>query len=192
MRLFQNSGVMRAYRPRLWAMSRDNSTFSGQLHAFMADRFGALHHLLPVIDGSPDAFYTNGDDERLQRAWARENGLSAKTPLEEILLAQIEAHRTDVFYNPDPVRYPSSFVRRLPASVKRKIAWRAAPSGQLRLRRLRSHRVQFPVHPEILPRPGMAVRILLPGPRSGNGRLCCKPGTADRCSVRRRIHPASS
>ena len=52
----------------------------------------------------------------------------ASRTLEVILLAQIEHHGTEVFYNLDPVRYPSAFVRQLPGCVKRSIAWRAAPS----------------------------------------------------------------
>ena len=77
----------------------------------------------------PSAFFTNGDDEVLQRQWARENGLPANAALESILLAQIEHQRTEVFYNIDPISFPGAFTRRLPASVKACIAWRAAPSG---------------------------------------------------------------
>jgi hypothetical protein len=64
----------------------------------------------------------------LQRHWARENGIPGNPTLEDILLAQIEQHRTEVFYNMDPVRYPSAFVRRLPGCVKKTLCWRAAPS----------------------------------------------------------------
>jgi len=84
--------------------------------------------LKPVLDGEEVAFFTNGDDEIMQRAWAREAGLPPSVSLEEILLAQIEAHRTEVFYNLDPMRYGSDFIRRLPGCVKKSIAWRAAPS----------------------------------------------------------------
>jgi Glycosyl transferases group 1 len=129
MRLFHNSGIMRTYVPRLRRLTHGLSGFADQRRAFLSDRFGAMHFLKPVLDGHPDAFFTNGDDEVLQRSWARENGLKANLPLDQILLHQIEAHRTEVFYNHDPVRYPSSFVARLPSCVKRKIAWRAAPSG---------------------------------------------------------------
>ncbi|WP_292582104.1 glycosyltransferase [Mesorhizobium sp. 65-26] len=83
--------------------------------------------LLPILAHAPEAFFTNGDDERLQRAWAREKGLGDDKSLSDILLAQIEDHRTDVFYNLDPFRYGADFVRRLPGHVKRKFAWRAAP-----------------------------------------------------------------
>jgi hypothetical protein len=55
-------------------------------------------------------------------------GMSTKVGLADILLAQIEFHGTEVFYNLDPMRYGSDFVRRLPGSVKKTVAWRAAPS----------------------------------------------------------------
>ena len=97
---------------------------------FLDDRFGALHFLQPVLDGGADTFFTNGDDNILQRQWARENGIRAGASLEDILIAQIEHHRTEVFYNLDPVRYPSTFVRKLPGCVRKTLCWRAAPSGQ--------------------------------------------------------------
>ena len=128
MRLFQNSGVYPAYLPRLRELTRNCTSFDAQVSVFLADRFGAAHFLQPVLKRDPSAFFTNGDDEVLQRQWARENGLPANAAIETILLAQIEHHRADVFYNIDPMRYPSRFVARLPACVKRKIAWRAAPS----------------------------------------------------------------
>ena len=55
--------------------------------------------------------------------------MSGTPTLEVILLAQIEHHRTEVFYNLDPVRYPSAFVAKLPGCVKKTFCWRAAPSG---------------------------------------------------------------
>lgn len=97
--------------------------------AFLDDRFGASHFLKPVLDGDPDAFFANGDDPLSQRQWARENGLPKNADLSTILLAQIEAHRTEIFYCLDPVRYGNAFLKRLPGSVKKTIAWRAAPSA---------------------------------------------------------------
>jgi hypothetical protein len=128
MRLFQNSGLYPSYLSYLNRLARDAASFAARLRIFMEDRFGALHVLQPVLDGAPEAFFTNADDEVLQRLWARENGLPAKAPPEDILLAQIEQHRTEVFYNSDPIRYPSSFVRRLPGSVRTALCWRAVPS----------------------------------------------------------------
>lgn len=127
MRLFQNSGIAPSYRPRLAGLVAGIGEFEQQKEAFLNDRYGAAHMLLPVLNRRPEAFFTNGDDESLQRAWARKNGMTEDAPLADILLAQIEHHKTDVFYNLDPFRYDAAFVRRLPGHVKRKIAWRAAP-----------------------------------------------------------------
>jgi len=80
------------------------------------------------LDKRQDVFFTNADDEHGQRMWARQHGLKCQATLEEILLAQIEAHQSEVFYNLDPVRFPSSFLAKLPGCVKKSIAWRAAPS----------------------------------------------------------------
>ncbi|QOZ27263.1 glycosyltransferase [Bradyrhizobium sp. CCBAU 51753] len=129
MRLFQNSGLYPSYLPRLNQLAANATRFEARRDVFLHDRFGAPHFLKPVLEGSPDAFFTNGDDEVLQRQWARAQGMSGTPTSEAILLAQIEHHRTEVFYNLDPVRYPSAFVARLPACVKTTLAWRAAPSG---------------------------------------------------------------
>jgi len=128
MRLFQNSGVYPSYLSHFNHFAKGLNTFEERLDAFIADRFGALHFLEPVLDRSGDAFFTNADDEILQRFWARENGIH-NASFEEILLAQIEHHRTEVFYNLDPVRFPSAFVRKLPGCVRKTLCWRAAPSG---------------------------------------------------------------
>src|SRR5437879_1760292 len=129
MRLFQNSGLYPSYLRRLNQLASGARSFDERRRIFLADRFGALHFLKPVLEGDPGAFFTNGDDEILQRHWAREEGMPGKPSLERILLAQIESHRTEVFYNLDPVRYPSSFVRKLPGCVRTTLCWRAAPSG---------------------------------------------------------------
>ena len=128
MRLFQNSAVYPGYRVRLAQLTRHCVGFAAHVGAFLDDRFGAPHFLLPVLAREPSAFFTNGDDEALQRLWAAGHGLARDASLEAILLAQIEQHRTEVFYNMDPLRYGSAFVRQLPGCVKRRIAWRAAPS----------------------------------------------------------------
>jgi Glycosyl transferases group 1 len=128
MRLFQNSGVYSTYLPRLNQLAAGKLTFRERLVAFLQDRYSASHFLEPVLSGDESAFFTNGNDIVLQNMWAAENGMPAKSSQESILLAQIEYHRADVFYNLDPMRFQSAFVRRLPSCVKHSIAWRAAPS----------------------------------------------------------------
>ncbi len=131
MRVFQTSAYYVSYAPRLRQLATDATTFNQQLQIFFDDRYGASHMLLPVSRVDPDAFYTNWDDEILQRAWAKEAGLPNKVSLHDILLAQIEQHRTEVFYSLDPIRLSNSFLERLPGCVKRTIAWRAAPSSNV-------------------------------------------------------------
>lgn len=128
MRLFQNSGLYPSYRQHFDRLHGTRREFNARLQALLSDCYGAPHYLLPVLQGDPDAFFTYGDDEALQRAWARANDLPQKMSLTDILLAQIEAHRTEVFYNLDPMRYGSEFVRRLPGCVRKSLCWRAAPS----------------------------------------------------------------
>ena len=132
MRLFQNSGVHSSYLERLNQLSPRDSGFAARRRQLLNDRFGALHFLKPVLDGDCEAFFTNGDDRILQQAWAREHGVRGGN-LADILLAQIEDHRTEIFYNTDPTRYDSSFVRRLPGCVRKTICWRAIPSDSVDL-----------------------------------------------------------
>jgi hypothetical protein len=129
MRPFQNSGLYPSYLRYFDRLAAGAVRYDDRLCLFLNDRFGALHFLQPVLDGSPDAFFTNGDDKTLQKYWAREHGMPSSSALEDILIAQIEQHRAEVFYNMDPIRYGNAFVRRLPGCVKKTVCWRAAPSG---------------------------------------------------------------
>jgi hypothetical protein len=117
---------MASYKSHLATLCKGSEGFAARRSVFLNHRYGASHILKPVLDGDVSAFFTNGDDETLQQAWAQENGLKSRK-LDDILLAQIEAHRTEVFYNLDPLRYDGVFLQRLPGHVRRKIAWRAAP-----------------------------------------------------------------
>ncbi len=128
-RFFQAAGFGSYYLDEFNKRYTDvGSSFEGRRQMLLYDRYGASHILKPVYDQSPNAFFTVCDDTVLQTMWAQEHGLKT-TNLADILLAQIEEHCTEVFYNIHPIGFPSSFVERLPAGVKSKIAWRAAPSG---------------------------------------------------------------
>lgn len=128
MRVFQNSGIYKSYRSRLEGLTRHSKSFGEAIQGFLGDRYGIAHILKPILDNDPNVFFTNGDNEHAQCLWASGQGIKAETPLDEILLAQIEHHRTEVFYNCDPMRYGDSFLKRLPGTVQRTVAWRAAPS----------------------------------------------------------------
>jgi hypothetical protein len=126
-RLFQNCRYYPSLRPKFRELTRGVSTFAGHISAFLGYRQNAAHILLPIDQRSECAFLTNGDDVEVQKMWAREHGLDDRSSLEDILKAQIEEHRTEVFYNMDPTGWKSEFVRSLPGCVKHTIAWHASP-----------------------------------------------------------------
>jgi Glycosyl transferases group 1 len=129
LRLFQNIGLYSAYVPRIKKIWGDSTDFAEMINSVVEDRFGGVHYLKPVIDGSCPTFFVAGDNQQLQKQWAVENGLPSAATLEDILITQIEHHRTEIFYNMDPVRFGNDFLKRLPGCVKKSIAWRAAPSS---------------------------------------------------------------
>jgi len=98
----------------------------------------------------------------LQGQWARENGLRSDASLESILLAQIEHHRAEVFYNLDPVRYSSAFIRKLPGSVRKTFCWRAAPSGNADLSAYDAVLGNFPSILEAWRRKGCRAELFFP------------------------------
>jgi hypothetical protein len=126
-RLFQNARYYPSLRPRIRELIKGCSTFAGQINAILNFREAAAHILLPVEQRAEWAFFTNGDDEAVQRVWAREHGLRPRASLGDILKAQIEEHRADVFYNLDATGWDASFIKSLPGCVRSVIAWHAAP-----------------------------------------------------------------
>ncbi|MDO9561757.1 MAG: glycosyltransferase [Bradyrhizobium sp.] len=127
MRLFQNSRYYPSLRPRIRELTENFPTFAGQIDAFLNFRDAAAHILLPVDQRAEWAFFTNGDDEDIQRVWAREHGLSSRASLSDILKAQVEDHRADVIYNLDATGWEADFIKSLPGCVKSVIAWHAVP-----------------------------------------------------------------
>jgi len=130
MRLFQSSSCGSSYLKYFnsKAAISHNVAFANRRKTLLADRCEATHILKPVYDGADSTFFTVCDDTILQLAWAREKQFPS-TDLDEILLAQIEEHKADVFYQLDPIRYSSSFLRRLPGCVKKTIGWYASVPG---------------------------------------------------------------
>jgi len=129
MRVFQNIGLYPNYLPKLYSVWAYANSYQEMKDQLIADRFGGVHYLLPVIEKNSECFFTAGDNERLQKKWAVENGLSETSNLNSILYAQIEEHKSEIFYNMDPVRFDDRFLQKLPGCIRRTIAWRAAPSG---------------------------------------------------------------
>jgi hypothetical protein len=100
-RLFQNCRYYPSVRPRYRELARGQTTFAGHIDAFLQFRQNAIHILSPIEEHAEWAFFTNGDDIEVQRLWAREQGLPARTSMEDI--------------------------RSLPGCLKAVIAWHAAP-----------------------------------------------------------------
>ena len=110
MRLFQNARYYPSLRPRIRELTKHSPTFADKITAFLNFRELAAHILLPVDQRAEWAFFTNGDDADIQRVWAREHGMKSRASLDEILRAQIEEHRADVFYNLDATGWEGDFI----------------------------------------------------------------------------------
>ena len=190
MRLFQNSALAPSYLARLNQLVPKASGFEQRRRIFLDDRFGALHFLQPVLDGDADAFFTNGNDEILQRQWARENGMRAETSLEDILLAQIEHHRTEVFYNLDPVALPQQVHPQAAGMRQEDTVLAGGAVGAGGFDGLWRGAGEFSFDPGFLAPQGLPGRIVLSRDRSPDERVW-PWRAADRCAVCRRLFAAS-
>jgi Glycosyl transferases group 1 len=134
MRLFQEIFVRPAYEVHLDKLCSRHPTFAERQQALLYDGYNSVHLLQPVITGAPDAFLSSYLDSKLLRAWATENGLRADTPRDDILLAQVEQARAEVFYSHTPHLLGPQFLRRLPGCVRKRVCWQAppAPPGDLK------------------------------------------------------------
>ena len=130
MRVFQNCSAGLRYAG-LDQSAQRGMTFRQRIARVHELGFDAVSTLGPALTGDERVFYTLGDNVDLQRAWAREKGLPEGASAEDILLAQIEEHRSEVFYNMDLDHFDGRFATRLPSSVKAKIAWHAVPPGAI-------------------------------------------------------------
>ena len=110
MRMFQNGETPPSYRKRVKKLTANAATFEATRQVLLDDRFATAHFLKPILDGVESAFFADGDAEYNQRLWAHENGLAQTFNLDQILLAQVEDHRTEVFYNLDPMRFVDDFI----------------------------------------------------------------------------------
>lgn len=80
----------------------DNSSFAEIHDCLLKDGYASVYRLIPSEARPEDAvFFTVWNYARLQRAWARENGLDLDD-LDMIRLAQIESWHPDVVYDMSP------------------------------------------------------------------------------------------
>jgi hypothetical protein len=127
MRLFQNANAYAASFAQIRNRQKGLDSFAAEMAAFLYERLSAVHLLAPVLESDASTFLTFGNETTLQRRWAKENGLRKLSSNDDILLAQLEAHRTEIFYDLAPNLHGPQFVKRLPGCIKSKIAWYAAP-----------------------------------------------------------------
>ena len=144
MRLFQFLSCYPAYH-RYFAQKYPEAAtlrYAERLKTLIDDRCAGLHTLEPILLSNPDTIIAYADDFVSQSRWALEHGIR-RTDLDDILLAQIEEHRAEVVYSLDPIRWNSSFVRRLPGCVKKTVCWRAS-MVQCRFERVQLTPIKFP------------------------------------------------
>jgi len=135
MKVLQNVGIYPSYSARLAKLAPTGSSHQAIVDEFRRDGFESCHVLKGALEADPDFFLALGNHAPAQAAWARENGLPRDAEPTDILLAQLEQHRAEVFYNLDPVRFDDRMLARLPSCVKRTIAWSAAPTPHNRFQR---------------------------------------------------------
>jgi len=128
MRIFQNIFAYPAYLYHLDKICGRDASFAERLRAMINDGMNGVHLLEPVIKGAPEALLTCNEDKTLQSTWARENGLPAETATDEVLLAQIEQARAEVFYTQASHKYGPDFLRRLPGCVRKRVCWYSPPA----------------------------------------------------------------
>ncbi len=128
MRLFQNIYVYPAYLRRWNAMPNSSATYSGRIGELVEDRYCGIHLLAPILTGSADAMLSSHSDRLCLDLWRAEQGIRDEMSPQDIICAQIEAHRADVFYTQDPAQFGPEFLKRLPGCVKRRVCWQSPPA----------------------------------------------------------------
>jgi hypothetical protein len=129
MRVFQNVNAYPDYLSVFRSKLSADASFEEQMQAFLDDRCSAMHILSPPEEANAHIFLTHGADRCLQQRWALENGLPKSATPDAIMLAQVEAHRAEVYYDLAPGARGEGFLRRLPGCVRRTIAWHASPGA---------------------------------------------------------------
>ena len=122
MRIFQVGNIYPAHLDRLRPyLARCTNEESSNV---MILRDVAQAQLLAICTSdNPNGRLCFPQYEKGLRHWARDNGLSSNTSPDDILLAQIEDHRTEIFYSINSTRHSETFLRRMPGCVRRTIGW---------------------------------------------------------------------
>ncbi|PXX97661.1 glycosyltransferase family protein [Halomonas sp. LBP4] len=122
LRVFQVGNIYGAHLARLKCRLDSLEQFEA-VHKTILNDIPQTLLLAPAIEGSSEYFLCFPQYERGLRLWAREQGMPEKVSSEDILLAQIEHHRSEVFYTINASRHSKAFLQRMPGSVRLKVAW---------------------------------------------------------------------
>lgn len=112
------------YRKRPWLK---DASFAECRLSLLEDRFDASHIFEPIYHHDPNVQFVVYNDKHSQQRWAQENRLRTRNMI-EILLTQIEHHRSDVIYALEPSFMTPDVMSRFPGTVKKIIIWHAFPA----------------------------------------------------------------
>jgi Glycosyl transferases group 1 len=127
MRIFQNIHLYAEHVAIINAKAKDGATFAERIAILKSEGLNGAHILAPMIENSDNAFLTSTADPSTQRQWALENGLSENASPHEILVAQIEAFKPDVFYTHGTGYFPETVLKRIPSLCKINVCWKGPP-----------------------------------------------------------------
>jgi hypothetical protein len=113
------------YLENKYSVSVNNYSFSDLKKIIIDECYNTVHLLLPMYDSSEvNGFFTLWNYAPMQIAWAKENG-SSETNIKEILFAQIEHYKPDVFYNLSPILFSSQEIDKINCKII-KLSWFAS------------------------------------------------------------------
>ena len=126
MRVFQVGNIYASHLDRM-KPTLDNLVGYEETHAAILGDVAHAQLLSPAADEAGSITLCFPQYLRGLRQWAREKGLSEKTEEDDILLAQVEEHRTEVFYSINATRHSAAFLKRMPGTVRLLIGWLGSP-----------------------------------------------------------------
>lgn len=127
MRIFQNIHLYPEHVAIINAKVGRNASFKQRIETLIKHGLNGPHLLLPVVDGSSNAFLTTTADPLTQRQWAVENDLPPHTRPHDVLVAQLKAYKPDVFYTHGSGYFPEQVRQQLPSLCKMNVCWKGPP-----------------------------------------------------------------
>lgn len=126
MRIFQSKFIYPAHARLLRPALKQCASYAQAYDVLLGD-YPKAHVLEPVMQGREGCRAAFISEPVSQGLWARDKGMPSSAKPAEILLAQIEEDKPDVFYNGNATQIPVELLARMPGCVKHKIVWHASP-----------------------------------------------------------------